>query len=614
MTDVADRDHLRGAGSSPAAIRRHYDVSDEFFRLWLGEDLVYSCALWDSPEGDTLADAQHRKLDWFADRLDVRGAHVLDVGCGWGALLDRWVTAHGADGGVGLTLSPAQRVWAAGRGTPGVEVREESWVDHDPKRTYDVMTCIESMEHFASDGLTPAQKLDVYRSFFETAWSWLSPGGRLGLQLICLDNVERQDTRRGSGPLTDLILDEIFPEAMSPALSELALGWETWFRLDGFADHTAHYVRTFRAWNLAFRAQQERAAALLPAEQLRTFERYFAAGEACFRLREQALFRVTLTKRPEPKVWAVPPSLPDLAAGGTSPRTASPEAVQSHYDVSDDFYALWLGPTMMYSSALWSVDRRSDLAAAQLAKIDYFASQVLPGPGARVLDVGCGWGGVLARLTAQHGVVAATGLTLSRAQRDYVAALQLEGVDVRLESWVDHEPSGPYDAITSFGAFEHFAPDGSSSAERVLAYREFFRSAAGWLVPGGRLALETIAHDQAPDTATPLGRGPLGDHVLQIFPESLCPQLCEVLLGLEPWFELEVLRSDADDFGRTCREWALALRAAREPATALVGAQTVRRFEQYLVSSQAQFRTGLITNYRFVLRRRDRALLGRAAE
>ena len=143
----------------------------------------------------------------------------------------------------------------------------------------------------------------------------------------------------------------------------------------------------------------------------------------------------------------------------------------------------------------------------------------------------------------------------------------------------------------------------------MLAYREFFRSAAEWLVPGGRLALETIAHDQAPDTASPLGRGPLGDHVLQIFPESLCPQLCEVLLGVEPWFELEVLRSDADDFGRTCREWALALRAAREPATALVGAETVRRFEQYLVSSQAQFRTGLITNYRFVLRRRDRPLL-----
>ena len=612
MTDLADRDRLRAAGSSAAAIRRHYDVSDDFFRLWLGDDLVYSCALWDGPEGaDILADVQRRKIDWFAERLAVHGAHVLDVGCGWGALLDRWVTCHGAAGGVGLTLSPAQRARGSMRRTPGVEVREESWVDHVPKRPYDVVTCIESMEHFASDALAPAEKVEVYRSFFETAWSWLSPGGRLGLQLICLDNVEQAEARRGGGPLTDLILDEIFPEAMSPALSELALGWETWFRLDGFADHTAHYVRTFRAWNLAFRAGRERAAELLPAEQLGVFERYFAAGEVCFRLREQALFRVTLTRRPEPKAWAVPPGIPDRVSG-TPVHTASPEAVQSHYDVSDDFYALWLGPTMMYSSAMYPSAASAeggepgDLVDAQLAKIDYFADLVLPGPGARVLDVGCGWGGVLARLTARHDVAAATGLTLSRAQRDYVASLQLDGVEVRLESWVDHHPFARYDAITSFGAFEHFAPDGSSSAQRVLAYREFFRMAAGWLVPGGRLALETIAHDQAPDTPGPLGRGPLGDQVLQIFPESLCPQLCEVLLGLEPWFEVEVLRSDAADFARTCREWALALRAAREPATALVGAETVRRFEQYLISSQAQFRTGLITNYRLVLRRRDR--------
>jgi cyclopropane-fatty-acyl-phospholipid synthase len=260
---------------------------------------------------------------------------------------------------------------------------------------------------------------------------------------------------------------------------------------------------------------------------------------------------------------------------------------------------------MMYSSGMWPGGRELDLDHAELAKIDYFAAAVLPGPGARVLDVGCGWGGTLARLTARHGVGSGTGLTLSRAQCDYVDGLELPGVQVHLQSWVDHAPEQPYDAITSFGAFEHFAPDGSSSAERVQAYREFFRSCATWLVPGGRLALETIAHDQAPDTAQPLGRGPLGDHVLAIFPESICPQLCEVLLGLEPWFEVEVLRSDAADFARTCRAWAVGLRTSTDRASELVGAATVRRFQQYLVSSEMQFRAGLITNYRFVLRRRD---------
>lgn len=93
--------------------------------------------------------------------------------------------------------------------------------------------------------------------------------------------------------------------------------------------------------------------------------------------------------------------------------------------------------------------------------------------------------------------------------------------------------------------------------------------------------------------------------MLAIFPESICPQLCEVLLGLEPWFEVEVLRSDAADFARTCRAWAVGLRTATDRASDLVGAATVRRFQQYLVSSEMQFRAGLITNYRFVLRRRD---------
>jgi cyclopropane-fatty-acyl-phospholipid synthase len=176
---------------------------------------------------------------------------------------------------------------------------------------------------------------------------------------------------------------------------------------------------------------------------------------------------------------------------------------------------------------------------------------------------------------------------------------------VRLEAWQEHRPSRRYDGIISFGAFEHFARDGSRSVERVLAYRRFFATCHTWLVPGGRLGLETIAHDDAPDTAAPRGRGPLGDAVLDLFPESLCPHLAEIVLGFEPWFRVEVLRSDAADFARTFRAWSVRLRAAEETASALVGPQTLRAFRRYLASSEVQFRTGTLTNYRLVLRRRD---------
>ena len=137
------------------------------------------------------------------------------------------------------------------------------------------------------------------------------------------------------------------------------------------------------------------------------------------------------------------------------------------------------------------------------------------------------------------------GLTLSLAQREHAQSALQGRAEIRLEAWQDHEPEARYDGVLSFGAFEHFARDGSRSAERVLAYRRFFAACHRGLVPRGRLGLETIAHDDAPDTAAPKGRGPLGDSVLDLFPESLAPHLAEIVLGFEPWFRLELLRSDA---------------------------------------------------------------------
>src|SRR5262249_29799150 len=339
--------------------------------LWLGEDLVYSCALWDPGDPhDDLPAAQRRKLDFFAGALDVEGGRVLDVGCGWGALLDRFVNGHGASGGAGLPLSASQGAFASHRGVRGVDYRLESWVDHEPRAPYDAITCIEATEHLASDRLDADEKVAVYRAFFTRCASWLRDGGRLGLQLICLDNVGHEGSRPGRGPASELIRVDIFPESMPASLSELVLGWETPFELESFLDHHDHYRRTFRAWALAAAAHVGQARALVGDEVARTFSRYFAVGEVLFRLREHALYRVILRKRDEPKVWAMTPR-PAVPAPGMSRRGASAAAVRSHYDVSNDFYALWLGPSMMYSSGLWGDgDDPDDLEAALERKID----------------------------------------------------------------------------------------------------------------------------------------------------------------------------------------------------------------------------------------------------
>lgn len=609
------RDALRAAGTSRAAIESHYDVSDDFFSMWLGDDMVYSCALWDESNGaDTLEAAQRRKLDYFARQLGVRESNVLDIGCGWGALLDRFSRAHGLGRGVGLTLSASQQAFAAARSVNGVDYRLESWVDHEPTQPYDAITCIEMTEHLASDLLSEDDKVDVYRNFFGRCASWLRDGGRMGLQLICLDNVGHQGSRAGRGALSELIRTEIFPESMPACLSELVLGWESNFLLDTFLDHPHHYQRTFRAWNTAFRARRDEAHRLAADPIPRTFERYFAAGEAIFRLREQSLYRVILTKRPEPKSWAVPlrpSSLPppstDTAADPND--SASAAAIRSHYDVSNAFYALFLGPTMMYSSAMWDADVSGgpspvSLDEAHHHKIDFVADRVLHDGASRVLDVGCGWGGNLRRMMAVHGVDTGVGLTLSLAQRDHIGADPIPRTEIRVEGWSEHTPVAPYDAIVSYGAFEHFARDGSDRIERVNIYRRFFARCFAWLVDDGRLGLETIAHDEAPDTAAPLGRGPLGDSVLELFPESICPDLAEIVLGFEPYFEVELLQSDAPNFARTFRAWTLALRDHEAAAIELVGDETTRRFRRYLAASEAQFRMRTLTNYRFVLARR----------
>ena len=81
--------------------------------------------------------------------------------------------------------------------SPGVAYRLEHWADHDPAAPYDAITCIEATEHFASDALDADAKVDVYRAFFERCAGWLRPGGRVGLQLICLDGVGHAGSRAG---------------------------------------------------------------------------------------------------------------------------------------------------------------------------------------------------------------------------------------------------------------------------------------------------------------------------------------------------------------------------------------------------------------------------------
>jgi len=286
--------------------------------------------------------------------------------------------------------------------------------------------------------------------------------------------------------------------------------------------------------------------------------------------------------------------------GTTSYAGADERAIRHHYDVDDDFYALWLDPTMTYSCALWDGDE-DELEAAQARKLDYLITGARAPGAKRVLDIGCGWGSGLRRLVERHDVARAVGLTLSESQARAVAACGDDRIEVRVENWADHEPVEPYDAIVSAGAFEHFARFGISRSDKIDAYRRFFIACRRMLVPGGRLALQSICKGDGQ-----LDRDSIRDLrfiLTEIFPRSDAPWVTEIAAGCERAFEIESLRNDRLHYARTVREWGRRLGARRADAVRLVGEDVTARYERYLAISESLFERSQAGLLRIVMRR-----------
>ena len=278
--------------------------------------------------------------------------------------------------------------------------------------------------------------------------------------------------------------------------------------------------------------------------------------------------------------------------------SASAEAIEHHYDLSNDFYALWLDPSMTYTAALWDGDE--PLAAAQQRKIDHVLGLANARGARRLLDVGCGWGGALRRARGAHGVGEAVGLTLSRSQAAWIAARPTDRLSVRVESWAEHAPAEPYGAIISVEAFEAFARPGLTPDEKVGTYRAFFQRCHDWLEPGGSLALQTIAYGNS-------GPADLDGFISgEIFPESDLPRLAEIAEATERRFELVSLTNDRAGYARTLKAWLANLKARRGEAVERVGLENVVRYERFLRLSIFMFETGACDLFRMSFRRIDR--------
>jgi cyclopropane-fatty-acyl-phospholipid synthase len=269
------------------------------------------------------------------------------------------------------------------------------------------------------------------------------------------------------------------------------------------------------------------------------------------------------------------------------------KAIRHHYDVGNDFFELWLDPTLSYSCAVWADSET--LESAQTQKIDYHLEAIGAKNLQSVLDIGCGWGGVLAALEKLPNIKHAAGLTLSDEQAAYVHSQAYSKVSVEIKNWQEYAPAEPFDGIISIGAFEHFASPADSVEEKIAIYRRFFTACRDWLKPEGRLSLQTIAYGaMSRDQASRFFNE-------DIFPNADLPTLAEIAKAAEGIFEIQRVDNGRLDYARTCEEWYRRLSANKAVATQRVGEAIVSRYLRYLKMSAYGFQFGKIQLLRLQL-------------
>lgn len=345
-----------------------------------------------------------------------------------------------------------------------------------------------------------------------------------------------------------------------------------------------------------------------------------AVGDGLPRARISALDRA----RAAHAIWRLlgvdalrPPPVPAIeVAAGRGPRHSlrrDRSSVRRHYDVSNDFHRLVLGPSMVYSCAYFA-SAEDSLQAAQVNKLDLICRKLALAPGQRLLDIGCGWGALVSHAVEHYGVDA-VGITLSEAQATEaharLAALGPEAAgrwEIRVADYreLDH---GPFDAVASVGMYEHVGL--AHLDEYVAKVREL-------LVPGGLF----LNHGITRLDSHPIALGGFMDRY--VFPDGELHPLGELVRSLErrdmEIHDVEALRRH---YGLTLRAWLANLRAHRDEVIALGGAERERVWQVYLTGSARAFERGALSVFQVLSSRgadahrlamtRERMMLGEHA-
>jgi cyclopropane-fatty-acyl-phospholipid synthase len=280
-----------------------------------------------------------------------------------------------------------------------------------------------------------------------------------------------------------------------------------------------------------------------------------------------------------------PPAIELRPRGERHSRERDARAVRHHYDVSNDFFALFLDASMTYSCAVFRPEGIS-LEEAQVAKLEMVCTKLGLQEGERLLDVGCGWGSFAVHAAVNHGVQV-TGITLSepqaaRARLRAEEAGVADRVDIRVMDYRDLAGE-PFDAIASIGMVEHVG------AVQIDAYAAVL---ARLLRPGGRLLNHGIARLRH-------GEGEAGAFSERfVFPDAAPLHLSRVQTALErAGFETDHVEGLREHYAETLRHWSRRLDDNLEEATRLAGEERVRVWRLYLRAARRGFETGFTSVY-----------------
>ena len=277
-----------------------------------------------------------------------------------------------------------------------------------------------------------------------------------------------------------------------------------------------------------------------------------------------------------------PPKEEAHLRGRRHSRERDAAAIRHHYDVSNAFYRLVLGPSMTYSCAVFH-DPAESLEQAQANKYELICRKLGLEPGMRLLDVGCGWGGMVLHAAANHGV-RAVGVTISKRQAELAEKRVVEAglsdlVDIRTQDYRE-VADGPFDAISSIGMFEHVG-------EARLA--EYFQRLGSLLKPGGRLLNHGISRPPGQRARLPR-RSFINRYV---FPDGELHEVGRVAsITQEAGLEVRHLEALREHYGLTLRHWVENLEGAWDEAVEEVGEARARVWRLYMAGSAVNFEAG----------------------